>query len=542
MGVEELIANPEMAFNEAVESLRSGMERYQRPPWIANNGIYLVKKYDPQREIERWTFDPDAYDPGKPDFPKGGVYILESNPGWLFEDPFDLDNLRILQKEEVINLHKRLEELTQDPDSRDKDIVGMIGTGGTIAMKKDPKTGTLVTGIDAADLITKTSQGIPDHFAIASIDFPDTYDSSQAEIDYNAEIAIATSWIWKNASPKLQEKFAGFLVAHGTDTMASSSAYLAMMLGPNKPFSVGFVGAQKPSGDRYTDAYINIKMAFDTLGLLKTNNKKEVFVAMGGHTGGAYPATGVDKISDQLASAFIAPAHPMIVSALEFASGGVSTDFFDLWNLANKNFGVFSDQNSLRRVMEEYGEEWSRKIDIYGPYSRAFWPIILRGYSGVLQIQPKEGHDPAIYYNLIKNEYHTRFVVLTAFGAFTTNEKIRKAVLEAASQTGKIVFAANPFPQGRLDHDYKATKVLRESGVHPTAVLPIAAEAKILLARRLLGDDTKRIAAFITKRNYIGEQPPAFWKPFSKENTDANMGILESEFRILYRGKIPQSG
>ncbi len=531
---EYMRANPEMAFAAARESLIRRAENYQVPPWIEDNGVYLT----PIEGSDKLRFNPDAYDPKKPEIPKGNVYILESNPEHLFEDPFDLDNLRIVDKEDVLKLHRRLEDLAHDPENERKSVVGMIGTGGTIAMTKN-EDGELEPGLDIDYLLRNTAQGLPDKFAVASVDFPTLIDSSQMEVDYNAELIITTSYIWKNASPELKEKFGGFLVAHGTDTMAPSSAYYATMLGPNRPFSVGFVGSQKSTEEDGTDAYANIKIAFDVLKELKHNKKKEVFVAMGSHTGGAYPAVGVDKVSDQKASAFASPTHDMIYEAVDFGAKGLRTDFFDLYSFVNGDLGVFTP-DTMRRALNDYSGMWERKAAVYGDYRKEFWPIILRGYSGVLNVRPQEGDDPGIFYNQVRDEDDVRFVTMTTFGSFTANNKIRKAVMAAAQETGKAVFVANPFPEGKIDHQYAVAAALRRSGAYPTAVPPIATAAKLFLAQAMYGQNIEAIADFITTRNYVGEQPPAYWKAFADTNPAANVGLLEKEFKILHQGKISQ--
>lgn len=528
-GPDNPILHPEQAFHAAVDSLKRGAESYRVPSYIENSGVYWTTRINPKTGLEEPYFDPDAYDPRKPELPRGNVYILESNPTWLLEDPFDLENLRIMEKEKVRGLLSRLEELTNDPKEKNKLITCVIGTGGTIAMHRNEK-GEDEPGLNIADLLAETAQGIPQRFAVVSEDFPTLIDSSQMEIDYNAELIIAMSWIWKNASAVLKKRFAGFLVAHGTDTMAGSSAYAAMMLGPNCPFSVGFFGAQKKTSDRRTDAYANTKLAFENLEDLYLTGVKEKFVAMGGTSGGAYPAVGVDKVSDRLVTAFAPLGYPAMIEASDFGEGGITATFFH-------DYIKKTEYQRLPRLGEKSAARPNERFNL------DFWPIILRGYSHVLALEPREGHDPRIYENAIRNNPDARFILLTTFGAFTASNKIRKAIMEAVRAAHKGVFAANPFPEGKLTHLYVPAAELRRSGVNATAILPIALEAKILLAQRLFGENTRRVTDFVTKRNYVGEQPPVYWESYvtgeqERKDLDVGIGLLRKDFRILHQGKI----
>ena len=542
----EIIQIPrgEASFKAAIESIKRGQERYVRPHWIERDGKYMyLKTWDPvtdaKNNIERFepyiAFDPDAYDPRFPQLPAGRGYVLESNPEWMLEDPFDLDNLRIMDKQKVRELLVRLEAQAIDPAQAGKLLVAVIGTGGTIAMTENPRTKILEARLDIDKLLQQTGQGLTDKFAVASAQFPTLIDSSQMEVDYNADLVISMSWIWKNASKQVKERFAGFLVAHGTDTMAGSGAYRAMMFGPNCPFSDGTLGAQKDTKQRRTDAYANVKLGFDNLEDLYYAKVRERFVAMGGTSGAAYPAVGVAKISDRFVNAFASQAHPVFLDSSDFAEQGVMAPFYRGY--------VHTLQSSHTRSERRP--------------SREFFPTILRGYSHVLPIEPKEGHDPLIYDKMIRAATEARYIVLTTFGAFTANNKIRKAIIKAAEETGKIVFAANPFPAGKLDHKYEASEELRKV-MHATAVLPIALEAKLMLAQRLFGEDHEKIIEFVTKRNYVGEQPPVYWDSYYERSrkheitqdvegneldpydTAVGYGLRNGEVKVLYSAKIPQ--
>jgi L-asparaginase len=124
----------------------------------------------------------------------------------------------------------------------------LIYTGGTIGMLKDPSKGTLKP-ID----FTKIIKHIPEiknlGYRLESVSFEPPIDSS--EIDPSTWTRIAEI-IEEN-----YQKFDGFVVLHGTDTMAYSASALSFMLEDlAKP--VIFTGAQLPLGEMRTDGKENL--------------------------------------------------------------------------------------------------------------------------------------------------------------------------------------------------------------------------------------------------------------------------------------------
>ncbi|MDP2624864.1 MAG: hypothetical protein Q8P27_01630, partial [Candidatus Peregrinibacteria bacterium] len=181
-----------------IATMESGIDRegYTAPEWIENGGIYLD---------ETGAFNPNAYDPAARYDAQGEQYKLESNPERNLEDPFDLDNLRFLDKNEIKNLLIILEgkaaEIVQA--GSDKRIVSMIGTGGTIAMTM--VDGKLEPTLDPEYLLAYAGGALSERFAVGSAEYPQPIDSSEQEIDYEADLVIAMSWMWKNMSKQLKD-------------------------------------------------------------------------------------------------------------------------------------------------------------------------------------------------------------------------------------------------------------------------------------------------------------------------------------------------
>jgi L-asparaginase len=129
----------------------------------------------------------------------------------------------------------------------------IIYTGGTIGMVHDPATGSLVP-IDF-NLIT---DHVPElarlGYRLNSVTFKPVMDSSN--IDPRAWVKIA------RVIEKEYTKYNGFVVLHGTDTMAYSASALSFML-ENLSKPVIFTGSQLPIGLLRTDGRENLITAIE---------------------------------------------------------------------------------------------------------------------------------------------------------------------------------------------------------------------------------------------------------------------------------------
>lgn len=130
----------------------------------------------------------------------------------------------------------------------DKPSILLIYTGGTIGMMNDPDTGSLKP-FD----FNKIMKHIPEiktlGYHIESYSFNPPVDSS--------EVNPAT---WSRMAEIIEEnylKFDGFVVLHGTDTMAYSASAISFML-ENLAKPVIFTGSQIPIGTLRTDGKENL--------------------------------------------------------------------------------------------------------------------------------------------------------------------------------------------------------------------------------------------------------------------------------------------
>ncbi len=129
----------------------------------------------------------------------------------------------------------------------------IVYTGGTIGMVNDPVSGALVP-IDFRHISDQVPELRRFGFALETVTFDPVIDSSEVSPDTWTRIART---IEEN-----YERFDGFVVLHGTDTMAYSASALSFMLqGLEKP--VIFTGAQLPIGVLRTDGKENLITAIE---------------------------------------------------------------------------------------------------------------------------------------------------------------------------------------------------------------------------------------------------------------------------------------
>jgi len=129
----------------------------------------------------------------------------------------------------------------------------IIYTGGTIGMVNDPVTGALVP-IDFSHISEQVPELRRFGFNLESLTFDPVIDSSDVSPETWVKIADT---IYNN-----YDRFDGFVVLHGTDTMAYSASALSFMLaGLEKP--VIFTGAQLPIGVLRTDGKENLITAIE---------------------------------------------------------------------------------------------------------------------------------------------------------------------------------------------------------------------------------------------------------------------------------------
>jgi L-asparaginase len=129
----------------------------------------------------------------------------------------------------------------------------LIYTGGTIGMMEDPSTGSLIP-FDFAHLQVNMPELRRFNFQMDVVSFDDPIDSSDVNIESWQSIAQLIEVNYNH--------YDGFVVLHGTDTMAYSASALSFML-ENLSKSVIFTGSQLPIGMLRTDGKENLITAIE---------------------------------------------------------------------------------------------------------------------------------------------------------------------------------------------------------------------------------------------------------------------------------------
>jgi L-asparaginase len=187
----------------------------------------------------------------------------------------------------------------------------IIYTGGTIGMVNDPKTGRLKS-FDFDNLY----KNIPE---LKQFKYKIDVDSIEKPID-SSEMNVS---IWKNIANTIFEKYNnydGFVVLHGSDTMAYTASALSFMLqGLKKP--VIFTGSQLPIGQIRTDGKENLITAIEIAGLKNRNNESLIQEVAIYFEYSLYRGNRASKISANHFEAFDSPNYPPLAVA------GVDIDF-----------------------------------------------------------------------------------------------------------------------------------------------------------------------------------------------------------------------
>jgi len=215
-----------------------------------------------------------------------------------------------------------------------KASVLIIYTGGTFGMSAD-ENGALKP-FNFGKVIEKLPELKSLDLSIRVISFPDPIDSSNVSPED-----------WKSMAYIIEENYEqydGFVVLHGTDTMAYSASALSFMLqGLNKP--VIFTGAQIPIGSTRSDARENLITALE-IASIKLDGKPRVSEVCIYFNFVLLRANRSQKVNSSTFSAFHSENYPPL------AESGISIEFNEaalvpyqkqkltIWNQLDNNVAV----------------------------------------------------------------------------------------------------------------------------------------------------------------------------------------------------------
>jgi L-asparaginase len=186
--------------------------------------------------------------------------------------------------------------------SNDMKSILVIYTGGTIGMVRDKVSGALVP-LDFSQVSRHVPELAHAGIRVEAVSFDAPIDSS--DVSPRHWRSLATTVL------ECMDRYDGFVVLHGTDTMAYSASALSFMLeGLRKP--VIFTGSQLPIGIPRTDGRENLLSAL-MLAAHVTDDEptiQEVAVYFGNHL---FRGNRTHKESAMSLNALISPNHPALV-------------------------------------------------------------------------------------------------------------------------------------------------------------------------------------------------------------------------------------
>ncbi len=139
----------------------------------------------------------------------------------------------------------------------------LIYTGGTIGMGKNPTTGALEP-LDIASLLKQVQE----------LRFIDTHVDIQ-QFPYPIDSSDVTPELWTRIVQIIQkdyDQYDGFVILHGTDTMAYTASALSFML-QNLTKPVILTGSQLPVGLPRTDGKENLLTSIELASAIKSDGK-----------------------------------------------------------------------------------------------------------------------------------------------------------------------------------------------------------------------------------------------------------------------------
>lgn len=186
----------------------------------------------------------------------------------------------------------------------DKSKVLIIYTGGTIGMVEDPVTGAL-NPFDFSQL----QENIPE---LNKLDVDLTVESIENPID-SSNITPEVWFQLVNIIGEFYPVFDGFVILHGSDTMAYSASALSFLL-ENVAKPIIFTGSQLPIGKIRTDGKENLITAIE-IAAARENDYPIVPEVAIYFEYSLYRGNRTTKVSAENFEAFQSPNYPLLAEA-----------------------------------------------------------------------------------------------------------------------------------------------------------------------------------------------------------------------------------
>jgi len=303
--------------------------------------------------------------------------------------------------------------------NNDRSSILMIYTGGTIGMKQDQTDQTLKP-FNFDQIIDEVPELGKFAFRIDSFTFNPLIDSSDVEPSHWKEIAKI---IYGN-----YDKYDGFVILHGTDTMSYSASALSFIFdGLTKP--VVFTGSQLPIGIPRTDgkenliSSVEIASAKDSLGHAIVPEVCIFFNSL------LMRGNRTTKVNSENFNAFMSANSP---------------------SLAEAGIKIKYDKKLIR-----YPHDWDEKPRIFTDLDTSV---------SILKIHP--GITPQVVRNILCGP-ETRAVIIETYGSGNaTSKSWFLDIVREAGKMGKVMVNVTQCLSGSVNMDLYATgKTLKNEGV-----------------------------------------------------------------------------
>lgn len=304
------------------------------------------------------------------------------------------------------------------PGNKGKASLLMIYTGGTIGMKEDPADNTLKP-FDFTQILEEVPELGKFAYTIDSYTFEPLIDSS--------DIEPAT---WQELADLIRDKYDaydGFIVLHGTDTMAFSASEMSFML-ENLGKPVIFTGSQLPIGRPRTDGKENLISAVEIASARRADGTAmvpEVTICFDSHL---LRGNRTTKVNSEDFNAFSSPNCPPLATA------GITIKYNDALIRHPEPGAVFTVHTSLDTRVS------------------------------VLKMHP--GITPQVVKDILLGS-ETRAVIIETYGSGNSlSTRWFLDIVKEASSRGKILVNVSQCLYGSVDMSLYATgKKLMDAGV-----------------------------------------------------------------------------
>lgn len=169
----------------------------------------------------------------------------------------------------------------------------LIATGGTIASSEDGN------GLSPTATGEELAQAVPEIAQVAHVEVAQLMNIDSTNMRPNDWLRIA------RAIHDSYDSYDGFVVLHGTDTMAYTAATLSYLI-QESPKPIVLTGSQKPMGNPFTDAKLNL---YQSLLYALDEHSHDVSIVFGGV---AIAGTRARKQRTMSFNAFISVNYPPI--------------------------------------------------------------------------------------------------------------------------------------------------------------------------------------------------------------------------------------